>query len=574
MYRREKIRSIKLITVFYISMLVLSLILTTLYFALWHKHFDIHFTLIFAFIPLANLGYPMMSMAENLQDYIIAQKIVYIGGCFLNLFITLAVLSLCRIKIPRIVSVGMFVFSTLVYSSVLSIGYMPLFYNSVELDHVNGSAVVHKEYGLMHTVFIVMTICYFLISFIAMIYSFLRKKNVSRKSIYLMFIPVMVAMISHFLGRNLIDGMEFMPFAYVFAQVMYLLIVERTCLYDITDTTADSLVQNGDKGIVSFDFRMNYLGSNGTARTILPELDTLTVDKPAAYSEELYKDLDVWIKRFGEDENDNKFMYRKGDRTYQIDVNYLYDGKQKRGYQLLITDDTENQKYISLLNSYNSDLKEQVEEKTRSIVEMHDKLILGMATMVESRDNSTGGHIRRTSDVVRMLIDEMKKDDMAGIDDEFCEDIIKAAPMHDLGKIAVDDAILRKPGRFTDDEFAIMKTHAAEGARIVHTILEGTDDIRFHIIAENVAHYHHERWDGSGYPDGLKGTEIPLEARIMAIADVYDALVSKRVYKESMSFEQADRIIMEGMGKHFDKSLEKYYVSARPRLEEYYSSLV
>ena len=97
--------------------------------------------------------------------------------------------------------------------------------------------------------------------------------------------------------------------------------------------------------------------------------------------------------------------------------------------------------------------------------------------------------------------------------------------------------------------------------------------MEFHIIAENVAHYHHERWDGSGYPEKLTGENIPLEARIMAIADVYDALVSKRVYKEKMSFEDADRIIMVGMGKHFDKRLEKYYVSARPALEAYYSSL-
>ena len=118
-----------------------------------------------------------------------------------------------------------------------------------------------------------------------------------------------------------------------------------------------------------------------------------------------------------------------------------------------------------------------------------------------------------------------------------------------------------------------MKKHAAEGAHIVHEILRDTDDEPFRKLAENVAHYHHERWDGSGYPDGLKGTEIPLEARIMAIADVYDALVSKRVYKEAMSFEKADSIIMDGMGKHFDASLKPYYVSARPKLEAYYRSL-
>jgi putative two-component system response regulator len=144
--------------------------------------------------------------------------------------------------------------------------------------------------------------------------------------------------------------------------------------------------------------------------------------------------------------------------------------------------------------------------------------------------------------------------------------------MHDLGKIAVDDDILRKPGRFTPEEFEIMKTHAPEGARIVHEILKSTDDADFHRIAENVAHYHHERWDGSGYPDGLRGTQIPPEARIMAIADVYDALVSKRVYKESMPFDKADSIIMEGMGSQFDPALESVYVKARPALEEYYST--
>ena len=204
---------------------------------------------------------------------------------------------------------------------------------------------------------------------------------------------------------------------------------------------------------------------------------------------------------------------------------------------------------------------------------MHDQLIVSLATMVESRDNSTGGHIKRTSDVVKILIDEILKDKDSNLKltPEFCHNLIKAAPMHDLGKIAVDDAVLRKPGKFTPEEYNVMKTHAEEGARIVHEILKDTDDEAFHVIAENVAHFHHERWDGSGYPQNISGTGIPLEARIMAIADVYDALVSKRVYKERMSFEQADEIIMEGFGKHFDKQLEKYYVAARPRLEAYYS---
>ena len=228
-------------------------------------------------------------------------------------------------------------------------------------------------------------------------------------------------------------------------------------------------------------------------------------------------------------------------------------------------------KYAELQESYNRDLQKDVAAKTEQIVALHDQLVIGMAAMVEGRDNSTGGHIRRTSAGVRILTEAIRENGALHLSDEFCGKIVKAAPMHDLGKIAVDDAILRKPGRYTPEEYAKMKIHAAEGARIVHEILKGTEDEEFRRIAENIAHYHHERTDGSGYPDGLKGDEIPLEARIMAIADVYDALVSRRVYKDSYSFEKADRIILEGMGTQFDPALRAAYEAARPRLEAYYT---
>jgi HD-GYP domain-containing protein (c-di-GMP phosphodiesterase class II) len=232
------------------------------------------------------------------------------------------------------------------------------------------------------------------------------------------------------------------------------------------------------------------------------------------------------------------------------------------------------EKLAEIRAKFNDELKKEVEEKTNHIEALNDSFILGMATMVESRDNSTGGHIRRTSDVVRILTDTIRSGEALQISDDFCKNLVKAAQMHDLGKISVDDDILRKPGRFTPEEFDKMKVHAAEGARVVHEILKDTDDTDFRVIAENVAHYHHERMDGSGYPEGLKGEEIPLEARIMAIADVYDALVSKRVYKDSYSFDRADQIILEGMGTQFDPGLKVYYETARPKLEEYYSNVL
>jgi putative two-component system response regulator len=288
-----------------------------------------------------------------------------------------------------------------------------------------------------------------------------------------------------------------------------------------------------------------------------------------------------FLESFKADNADNRFLFTTGigdgnpdtDRYYDVEVNYLFDGEKHNGFIVTFTDDTENKKYIKLLDNYNDDLKEQVAAKTKHIVQMHDNLIMSMAVMVESRDNSTGGHIRRTREGVRILVDAIRETGALDLPEDFARNLIKAAPMHDLGKIAVDDSILRKPGRFEPWEFEIMKTHAAEGARIVHEILKDTDDDAFHKLAENVAHYHHERWDGSGYPDGLKGEAIPLEARIMAVADVYDALVSRRVYKEKMSFEKADSIIREGMGSQFDPALSPVYEAARPRLEAYYAAL-
>ena len=204
--------------------------------------------------------------------------------------------------------------------------------------------------------------------------------------------------------------------------------------------------------------------------------------------------------------------------------------------------------------------------------DMQNQLVFGMATMVEGRDNSTGGHIRRTSHVVRLICEEMAKDSNINLNYRFFQDLIKAAPMHDLGKITVDDAVLRKPGKYTPEEYEIMKKHSEEGSKIVKNILDNCGDEYFEQIAINVAHYHHERWDGRGYPKGLKGEEIPIEARIMAVADVYDALVSKRVYKDEFSFEEAAKIILDGMGTQFDPSLEKYFLAARESIEAFYTN--
>ena len=224
-----------------------------------------------------------------------------------------------------------------------------------------------------------------------------------------------------------------------------------------------------------------------------------------------------------------------------------------------------------LADSFNN-MTDALNLKTKKLVTVQNSVVTGMATMVESRDNSTGGHIKRTSGGVRVFVNALKKSpEYSYLTDEFYNNLIKAAPMHDLGKIAVLDVILRKAGKFTDEEYSIMKEHSAEGARIVENVLSEVDDEMFKKIAVNVAHYHHEKWDGTGYPEKIAGEAIPLEARIMALADVFDALVSKRCYKESFSFDQAFKIIEDSLGTHFDPKLGKVFLSCREELEKLYT---
>ena len=244
---------------------------------------------------------------------------------------------------------------------------------------------------------------------------------------------------------------------------------------------------------------------------------------------------------------------------------------RKKLHCIRIWDDTPQQQYLKLVEQYNEELGVQVKEKTARLVEVQNDIIVSMASIVENRDNNTGGHIRRTSDVVRAFVEHLLATDYSStLTREIADQIIKAAPLHDFGKIAIPDSILNKPGKFVSEEYEIMKIHAQKGAEIVARILQNSDDLQFKNIAVNVAHYHHEKWDGTGYPCGLVQEEIPLEARIMALADVFDALVSNRVYKGQFSFDKAFGIIEESSGSHFDPSLCKAFLQCRLQIETLY----
>jgi putative two-component system response regulator len=215
-----------------------------------------------------------------------------------------------------------------------------------------------------------------------------------------------------------------------------------------------------------------------------------------------------------------------------------------------------------LLASFNDRLLHIVDEKTSKLAVLQNSITDVVAELMEFRDRNTGGHIWRTQQYLQCLIEKMLE---AGIYSQEVlswdmERLIPSAKLHDIGKICISDAILNKPGKLTPEEFEIMKTHARLGMEIIDRVEQDTHE-SFLSYAKIFAGYHHEKWDGSGYPHGLGNEDIPLQGRLMAIADVYDALISARSYKEAMPVETANQIMLSGKGKHFDPMLINVFSS-------------
>ena len=211
------------------------------------------------------------------------------------------------------------------------------------------------------------------------------------------------------------------------------------------------------------------------------------------------------------------------------------------------------------LKDQNVFLEAEVQRRTQEVVAVQEVTILAMASLAETRDNDTGNHIRRTQFYVKALAEKLRRHPRFSYfldDDKTIDLLFKSAPLHDIGKVGIPDHILLKPGRFTDEEFEIMKTHCTLGRDAIIAAEQRLGlDLPFLSFAKEIAYSHQEKWDGTGYPEGLSGDDIPISGRLMAVADVYDALICRRVYKEGMPHEKAVGIICESSGTHFDPDI-------------------
>jgi len=263
----------------------------------------------------------------------------------------------------------------------------------------------------------------------------------------------------------------------------------------------------------------------------------------------------------------------------QISLNYVYDKFDEMICTVVIvTDITEKEELIRQLNEshakierFNKELQSEVDRQTESILNLQKAVVYSMSDLIEKKDGYTGVHTRRVSEYVAILLREMARRGYELAESDI-QRIAESSLLHDMGKIAIPDSILVKNGKLTDDEFDVMKSHSAKGADSLHKSMQFAKDNGFLQNAFLMAKHHHEKWNGKGYPDGKKEKDIPLLARVIAIADVYDALRSERSYKTPFSREKAKAIILEENGRQFDPELVDVFLAVEPEFNEFCES--
>lgn len=508
------------------------------------------------------LGYWFKVVGTTEGELIIGQKLIFLGGSFVYFFLVMFFSRFIRVEIPDVWRRTMFLVSLVLALFTFSFNRHGLVYREIGFEVVNGVPKLITKDG----VFSILYKIQFLILGCAMVQMsvhFMRKTRSKKgsRAVIMLLVPL-IPLFNYILEMAFGFSGNILPFSITIAVCLIMYLVYGNKVYDVNDSSKEEAFKRIGAAIIALNANLNFQNCNPTAIKLFPELADMAVNE--GFDRPEFETLRSYLN------GSKKELFYEG-KVYECSVNNLTKLGHLVGQIIWFEDVTAQRELVSFMQNYQAELEKLVDEKTKNIIEIQSHVMLSMSDIIENRDGNTGGHVKRTSTVVGMLIRAMREDGYPGVDDSFMLTVPTTAPMHDIGKIAIPDTILRKEGKLTDEEYAEMKNHASKGAQIVETVLEGVEDKNVVEITANIAAHHHERWDGNGYPDKLKGTDIPLEARIMAIADVYDALVSKRCYKEGMSFDKADAIITDSFGSFFDPSLEKYYRNCLPDIEKFYS---
>ena len=512
-----------------------------------YSDIDANYWMIVILTPIVIMGYWLKTQVQGIEAAKVLCCFIYLDSTFLISAVLFAMMHALGLQARGWMKALVYGAAS-VHVALVCLGvHSNLYYESMTIVPTvlgNATKMTSGPLKVFHYAFLTGLLAWF--AGIVLV-SVVWKGTYSRRSFMLFGVFIGVGLVLH-AAEGLMDAnFTALPFLYVASDFVIAMYYDYVHTHDIAYVLASQQKQFGTRGYVAIGADRTFQSCNSKAAEFLPFLASQRVDDVIMPHDEGSK-LVLELAANCDEKGSATTYYRVGERDYACEMR-PYSLKRHggaQGYLLDIRDATEEVRSYRIVTDYNATLSAEVQEKTSSIQEMQRKIVLGMANMIENRDDNTGGHVKRTSDIIHILVDEIIRQGTMPISSEMARDIVRAAPTHDLGKITIDSNILNKPGRFTDEEYAIMKTHAAKSGELVLILLDGVEEERFVRVAYNVARFHHERWDGRGYPEGLVGTMIPLEARIMAVADVYDALVSKRVYKDAFAHDTAIQMIKNG----------------------------
>jgi len=550
-----------------------------------NKKADSQFVLIGLLVCLYCLAKLTVSLSGTLTNSydgayemaIWATRLLNVGSVFCPVMLIFIIQHLCGVKMPPYLKYPFLVFAVVVFACTLTIGVNDwwIIKDSIKINSTQGYTYLEKKsgFGQAYLYPALMLVCLaFLVYYI--IYAIRNRRVISSLSILcICSVPTLVIII-YAVEYILQSTISYVSIGYLIGTIMMQWLFTRIQSFDLTSNLAAAVDRMKEFGYIELDNKNRYVNSNGIVKHLFPEIEKdWRIDRIIPMSNSfLYSEIIAWA--INPNILDKGKTLHINDRYFKIFVRDVYYGKKKKvGILIEFIDRTDEHRYTEAIKNYNDNLRVEVAKKTTALRYARDRLIIGMAEMAESRDLSTGNHIKRTSAVVDVFSHYMlTNDNPYELSESFLKMVAKAAPMHDLGKVTIDDNILRKPGKLTAEEYEIMKTHSEAGAKIVENVLRGAGDDEFVDIARDIAWYHHEKWNGQGYPKELKGEEIPVEARIMALVDVFDALVSKRCYKDSFTYDKAFSIIEESLGTHFDPKLGQVFIKCRGTLERLYDN--
>lgn len=537
------------------------------------KQIDCYLWSVILLFPVVILGYWLKTTVHTPEAAMICFCFIYIDSTVLLTVSLFSILRSIRVTVSRWVKLGVYTITLFHLITIWLSKDNALYYKQITLlDTGIGIATKMVSGPLKMTHYLFLGLIFFSI-ITSLIYGLVKRGTYSKKSLVSYSCVVALGILIYIVEMVSDCNFSFLPLLYTLCSFYLTFTFDSIASHNMHILIGEKQSRTGLRGFIAFNKKKELLGYNSQFAKIFPGIEDIVIDtRISSRNEELAEYIEPFIDRCIEQGNYSDTLIYKG-KYYSVAVSSFSVNKTNsvNGYIFELSDITEENQRVNLIKQYNERLGQDVKEKTEHILEIQNSVVLGMANLVENRDNNTGGHVKRTSDIIKILVQEAVKQGLYNIDEEKITDIVRAAPMHDLGKMYIATEILCKPGRLTDDEFVIMRTHAPKSGEMVHIILEGVEESHFVMTAYNIARYHHERWDGRGYPEGLMGESIPMEARIMAVADVYDALVSKRCYKEAMTFDEAYRIMNENMGTQFDPAMRPVFNACRAYLEDYYS---